>query len=280
LAKGESPLCHIAGPSGRLAAVLTVHQVGMPSDLQRILPLCQKAGVPLIEDAAPALGSQVSLDGGNIWDFVGRPHGLIACFSFHPRKPITTGEGGMLTTADAELDQRFRLLRHHGMALPDYLRHSLGKVEVETYLSTGFNYRMSDILAAVGLAQMDRLEEIVLRRKRLAEVYREELRAVSGMELPIEPTYARSNWQSYILVLDDANRRQEVMQYLLEQGIHTRRSTMSAHMEEPYQQAWPLGSLPESERVSTAGITLPMFPTMSREQASYVAKTLIRALSR
>ena len=127
---------------------------------------------------------------------IGKPHALIACFSFHPRKVITTGEGGMLTTADAELDRKFRLLRQHGMSVPDTVRHGSPQVIFEDYLMVGFNYRMTDIQAAVGRKQLTRLPELVSRRRTIASRYTELLGNIDGLRLPFEPDWARSNWQS------------------------------------------------------------------------------------
>ena len=120
-------------------AIIAVHQMGMPCDLAKLAALADRHGIALVEDAACAAGSQVRNDG--VWERIGRPRGVIACFSFHPRKVITTGEGGMLTTADADLDRRFRLLRQHGMSVPDAVRHGSPQVIFENYLITGYNFR-------------------------------------------------------------------------------------------------------------------------------------------
>ena len=132
--------------------------MGMPCDLAALVAMADRHGIALIEDAACAAGSQIRMNGGS-WERIGKPHGRIACFSFHPRKVITTGEGGMLTTSDPELDQKFRLLRQHGMSVPDTVRHGSPQVIFEDYLAVGFNYRMTDIQAAVGRKQLERLAE-------------------------------------------------------------------------------------------------------------------------
>src|SRR5205085_4226204 len=120
-----------------------------------------------------------------------------ACFSFHPRKVITTGDGGMLTTNDSKLDRRFRLLRQHAMSVPDTVRHEARTVVFEEYPVVGFNYRMTDIQAAVGRVQLGRLPEILGRRVGLAERYTEALRTIPGLEPPFVPDWARPNYQSY-----------------------------------------------------------------------------------
>src|SRR5262249_50916078 len=143
----------------RTRAILAVHQIGMPCDLLAILSIARARGIAVIEDAACAVGSSVRRGDG--WEPVGKPHADIACFSFHPRKLLTTGDGGMLTTANAEWDRQFRLWRQHGMSVPDAVRHSARDVIFESYLDLGYNYRMTDIQAAVGREQLKRLPEIV-----------------------------------------------------------------------------------------------------------------------
>src|SRR5262249_39028072 len=155
----------------------------------------------LIEDAACAIGSQINVDG--VWELVGKPRGSTACFSFHPRKVITTGEGGMLTTSDPDHDRNLRLWRQHGMDVPDTVRHSSPRVIFESYRFVGFNYRMTDVQAAVGRKQLERLPELVASRRAIASQYTELLGNLEGLILPFEPEWARSNWQSYCVRLPD-----------------------------------------------------------------------------
>src|SRR6185312_6901206 len=162
----------------RTRAIIAVHQMGMPCDLSALVALAERYGIALIEDAACAAGSQIRMNGD--WERIGKPHGRIACFSFHPRKVITTGEGGMLTTSDAELDGKFRLLRQHGMNVPDTVRHGSPQVIFENYLTVGFNYRMTDIQAAIGRKQLAKLPDIVARRRAIACRYAELLGNIEG----------------------------------------------------------------------------------------------------
>ena len=143
----------------RTRAILCVHQLGMPCDLAALVPLARSRGIALIEDAACAIGSEILWNGR--WEKIGKPHGDVACFSFHPRKVMSTGDGGMIVTANREWDARYRLLRQHGMSVPDTVRHGSREVIFETYPELGFNYRMTDIQAAVGREQLKRLPEIV-----------------------------------------------------------------------------------------------------------------------
>ena len=138
----------------------------LPCDMGCLVELGRRHGVAVIEDAACAIGSEILWDGR--WEKIGRPHGDVACFSFHPRKVISTGDGGMLTTRHPEWDQRFRLLRQHAMSVPDTVRHGSAQVIFESYPEVGFNYRMTDIQAAVGREQLKRLPEIVAERRVLA----------------------------------------------------------------------------------------------------------------
>jgi perosamine synthetase len=161
------------GIAERTRAILIVHQIGMPCDLKAILDIAHRYNLPVIEDAACAIGSEILWDGN--WEKIGKPHGDIACFSFHPRKVITTGDGGMLTTNNPQWDQQFRLWRQHGMSIPDTVRHGAKQVIFESYPMLGYNYRMTDIQAAVGREQLKRLPEIVERRRYLAQQYQEKL---------------------------------------------------------------------------------------------------------
>jgi perosamine synthetase len=273
----ESLVSRLRPPVGRLAAVMVVHQVGAPADLGRILPMVRLRNLPLIEDAACAIGSQINL--GNGFERIGKPHGDFACFSFHPRKVVTTGDGGMITMADPDMDRLARLLRQHGMSVSDAERHKAGRVVIEEYLTTGFNYRMTDIQAAVGLHQIKRLGDIVAKRRRLAEVYRDALSGTPGVALPLEPDFARTNWQTYVVRLAEPERRLAVMDHMRERGVATRRGVMCSHLEPPYAPAWPAGCLPASERASVSGLVLPLYPEMTEDQVAQVARALASAMN-
>lgn len=278
IAAGESPLARCAEPRGRLAAIIVVHQVGMPADMQAILAVAKRYGVPVVEDAACAIGSQHSSDGGSTWIDIGSPLGDMVCFSFHPRKVITTGEGGMITTADAELDRQVRIWRQHGMDRSPADRESGEPSNRETYVSTANNDRMTDIQAAIGIEQLKRLPEITKRRRAIAARYLEELRNVDGLLLSVEPGYARSNYQSFVVTLSDPSRTTAIMKHLKENGVDSRPGIMCSHLEPPYQQAWPQGSLPHSERARDGGIILPLYPTMDDDAPDRVMDTLRQAL--
>src|SRR5690606_2541029 len=141
----------------RTKAIVPVHQIGLPCDLAAILAIAAEHHLPVVEDSACAAGSEIRWQGN--WERIGKPHGAVACFSFHPRKVITTGDGGMLTTNDPELDRQFRLLRQHGMSVPDTQRHAARQVIFEEYPLVGFNYRMTDVQGAMGRVQLQRLPD-------------------------------------------------------------------------------------------------------------------------
>ena len=259
----------------RTKAVLAVHQMGMPCEMHSILSVANRYGLRVVEDAACASGSEMLWDGR--WEKIGKPHGDIACFSFHPRKVISTGDGGMLTTGNAGWDQQFRLLRQHAMGVSDTVRHASDKVIFETYASVGYNYRMTDIQAAVGREQLLRLPGIVERRRKLAVHYGELLRDIKGLGLPHEPHDVRSNWQSFCVRLPAGCDQTAVMQSMLDAGVATRRGVMCSHREPAYRDQARLMALPRSESAQDTCIVLPMFPQLERGELEIIAAALKRA---
>lgn len=271
------PDCLTHAFTPRTKAVLCVHQLGMPCDLARILSAARAAGVPVIEDAACALGSRIRMDGA--WEPVGRPRGDIACFSFHPRKVVTTGEGGMLTTCNPEWDRLFRLWRQHGMSVPDLARHRSGRVVFEAYEVHGYNYRMTDLQAAIGRCQLKRLSAMLQARRALAARYRNLLQDVPGVRAPEEPAWAESNWQSYCVRLPPGADQRLVMQAMLDRGVATRRGVMCAHLEPAYAGSWPDKlHLPRSEQARDQCLILPMFAQLTDGEQDEVVAALRAAL--
>jgi len=277
----------------RTRAILCVHQIGFPCDLLAILAIAQSRGLPVIEDAACAIGSEICIDGS--WQRIGRPHGLLACFSFHPRKLITTGDGGMITTSDAALADHLRLLRQHAMSVPSADRHTSRSVALESFAEPAFNFRMTDLQAAVGRPQLARLPAIIAERRALAARYNEALVDHPLLAPPTEPAWLRSNWQSYPVTLRAGGRMSqiEIMQFLLDRGVASRRGIGNAHAEPAYAKcAWSCGPepcdpaahaagrclrLPVSERARDTTILLPLFHGLSPAEQEYVMSTL-RAL--
>jgi perosamine synthetase len=265
--------------TGRTRALLVVHQMGMPCDLGAILEVARARSLRVVEDAACASGSEFRWQDRSTdrWERIGKPHGDIACFSFHPRKVMSTGDGGMITTANADWDAHCRLLRQHGMSVPDTVRHGANRVIFESYPVLGYNYRMTDIQAAVGREQLKRLPEIVAIRRALMERYRALLARVPGLRLPREPEWARSNWQSVCVRLPEHSEQRTVMQAMLDQGVATRRGVMCSHREPVYRECAPAQGLPESEAAQERCIILPLYPQMTAEEQERVADALARA---
>ena len=276
----------------RTAAILLVHQVGMPADLTRILQLARAHDLPVVEDAACAIGSQWRADDDEPWQHIGRPHGDVAVFSFHPRKIMTTGDGGMLTTSDADYAGQFRLWRQHGMSVPDTVRHGAQEVIFESYDELGYNYRMTDVQAAIGREQLKRLPDIIGQRRELAAYYTEQLAQIEHVSAPHEPAYARSNWQTYMVRLADHLDQRMVMQALLERSISTRRGIMNAHREPAYRgehaEVWSCAgryptcnciaptcrTLPHSEAAQQQAIAIPLYVPMTRDEQNRVLQAL------
>jgi dTDP-4-amino-4,6-dideoxygalactose transaminase len=259
----------------RTRAVMCVHQMGMPCDLGRIVEVARQRGIAVVEDAACAIASEIQWQGE--WHKIGRPHADIACFSFHPRKVMSTGDGGMITTSNDAWDARFRLLRQHGMSVPDTVRHSANQVIFESYPILGYNYRMTDIQAAVGREQLKRLPEVFAARRAMADRYRSLLSRIPGLAVPQEPAYARTNWQSYCVRLPGHADQRAVMQHMLDAGVSTRRGIMCSHREEPYRNGGEPLSLPHSEAAQDHCIVLPLFPQLSASDQERIADHLAQA---
>jgi perosamine synthetase len=253
--------------TGRTKAIMPVHQLGLPADMDRFLELSARYGVALVEDAACAIGAS----------YRGRPIGSLgplACFSLHPRKVITTGEGGMITLQDAAVAARLRQLRQHAMDVSDLARHGARDVIIESYPERGWNYRMTDMQAALGLCQLDALDEILAERRRLAGRYTAALERIPYLEPPYEPGYAERTWQSYAVTLapDAPIGRTELMRALLLDGVPTRRGVMAIHQEAAYGDA--RAELPHTEAASAESLMLPLFAGLSDEQQDHVIDCL------
>jgi dTDP-4-amino-4,6-dideoxygalactose transaminase len=261
--------------SPKTRGILVVHQMGMPCNLEPIAALAKRKGIPLVEDAACAIGSEIKWQGQ--WERVGKPHGDVACFSFHPRKVMNTGDGGMITTRHSDWDAKFRLLRQHGMSVPDTVRHGSAQVIFESYPIVGYNYRMTDIQAAVGREQLKRLPEVVRRRREIAEIYRQKMTEIRGLGIPAEPAYARTNWQSFCVRLPAGADQRGVMQSMLDAGVSTRRGIMCSHREVPYSGQTLRQSLAHSEAAQDQCVILPLYPTMTDAEIGSVVTTLAEA---
>jgi len=256
--------------TSRTRAILVVHQIGLAAPMKELAEIATRRGLVLIEDAACAIGSEY------FGEKIGRPHSLMGCFSFHPRKILSTGEGGMITTNDGALATRLRRLRQHGMTTSDLARHGASKVTFESYDEVGYNYRMTDLQAAIGLEQLRRLDDMLERRRYLASRYTSALHKIGWLQAPHEPSGYRHNFQSYMarLAPDAPMHRDDVMQTLLDQGISTRRGIMASHSEAPYADKDWSSRLPETERATRETIILPLFHQMTEQDQDYVIECL------
>jgi perosamine synthetase len=249
-------------------AIMPVHQVGLPADMDEFLDIGRRHGIAIIEDAACAIGAT----------YKERPIGSVgpvACFSLHPRKVITTGEGGMITVQDPALAARLRQLRQHAMSVSDLARHSTDRVVLESYPERGFNYRMTDMQAALGLCQLEVLDEVLERRRVLAGRYTEALERIPHLEPPYDPPYARRTWQSYSVRVGPGSPigRTELMQRLLEDGIPTRRGVMAIHEELAYAPD-VAAELPHTEAAARDVLMLPLHADLTFEEQDYVIDRL------
>lgn len=254
----------------RTKAILAVHQVGLPAALHEILDIARRRNLTVIEDAACAIGSVYR------GQRIGQPHAYLACFSFHPRKILTTGEGGMITTADDHVATRLRQLRQHAMTASDLTRHQSNRVVIEHYDEVGYNFRMTDLQGAIGLVQLGRVEGFIQRRRTFAARYSEELARLGWLIPPFEPEGLRHNFQSYMVRLkkDAPVTRDALMQALLDRGISTRRGIMAAHREAPYRDPRWDRELPETDKATDECIVLPLFHQMTDDDQAYILESI------
>jgi dTDP-4-amino-4,6-dideoxygalactose transaminase len=251
----------------RTKVIMPVHQVGLPADMDAFLGIAERRGLTIIEDAACAIGATYKQRRiGSI--------GPLACFSLHPRKVITTGEGGMIAVHDRALAARLRQLRAHAMDVSDLARHAARDVVIESYPERGFNLRMTDMQAALGLCQLEVLDTVLAKREALAQRYTAALSQVPGLEPPYDPPYARRTWQSYCVRVTShsAVSRTELMRRLLADGIPTRRGVMAIHHEAAY--SGDAVDLPHTDAAARDVLMLPLFPDLTFEQQDYVIARL------
>jgi perosamine synthetase len=258
----------VVGP--RTRAIVPVDQIGLAAPIPAVLDIARRHGLVVVEDAAPSLGASVGgRRVGGLSDFT--------CFSFHPRKSITTGEGGMITTADGAAAERMRRLRSHGASTSDLARHRSGSLAFEEYAELGFNYRMTDVQAAIGVVQARRLDGILAERRRLALRYAELLDGLP-VEPPYEPPGHVHTFQSYCVRLPPGTR-ERVMAGLADAGIASRRGVMAIHLEPLYQDRPLVQPLPETERAAADTLLLPLYAGLTEPEQDHVVAALAAGLS-
>jgi len=255
-------------------AIIPVDQVGLPCDLNGIKGIAKKHKLLVVEDAACAIGSEYRGKGiGGFSD--------LTCFSFHPRKIISCGEGGLITTNKKSYEQALKLWRHQGMSVSDVERHQAKTIIFEKYPVVGYNFRMTDIQAAILLEQLKKLPWILKKRRFFAERYNRLLGKINCLEVPLEPEYAKHNWQSYIVKLKDKAplKQKELMLRLLKDGIASRRGVMASHLEPVYRKMLGKTSLPATEKLVKTTICLPLFPEMTIAQHDWIVARLKKHLT-
>jgi dTDP-4-amino-4,6-dideoxygalactose transaminase len=256
-------------------AVIVVDQGGVPVDLDAIRSVCDPLGIVVIEDAACGAGST----------YRGRPVGagaVLTAWSFHPRKLLTTGEGGMLTTSNPDWAARARRLREHAMSVSAADRQASVLAPAEEYLEIGFNYRMTDLQAAVGIVQLGRLPAIVRRRREIADGYTEALAGIPGLRPVGDPGWGTSNFQSYWVEVgeDYPLDRDALLLHLAEAGVSARRGIMSAHLQQAYAGSPSRrGPLPVSEHLTGSTLILPLYHQLEAADQATVIDTLLAPLA-
>ena len=258
----------------RTKAILLVHQIGMPADIAAYKQLCAEHNLVLIEDAACAIGSEYQGEKIGV-------HSDLVCFSFHPRKVITTGDGGMITTSREDFADRMRILRQHGMSVNDRVRHLSDKVIMEDHVVLGYNYRMTDIQAAVGIKQLEKLDLIVTERRKIAEQYLQAFKDIDCIRLPKEENGYRTNWQSFSIYLKPncPISRDELMQKMLDHKIATRRGIMTSHRETAYKEYCDGLVMPRSEDLADRSILLPLYYPMTQEDIDTVIENFKKMIT-
>jgi perosamine synthetase len=256
----------------RTRVLMPVDQIGLPCDIDAFNLLAQLRGLHVLDDAACAFASRNN----------DRPTGSlaeVAIFSLHARKVVTTAEGGMIVTNDGEFAERLRRLRHQGMSLSDFARHGMSPTMFESYPEIGYNFRITDIQAAIGLAQLDRLDDILARRRAAADRYQRGLANYPMVIPPHVPAGLSPNWQSYQIALkiDSPLARNGMMERLHDLGVPTRRGVMASHLEPPYRA---LGAvLPNTERLAASTLQLPMHPGLTSAQQDRVVAAIDTAFA-
>ena len=258
----------------RTRAIMPVHQIGLAADLDAIHAVARKHNLVVIEDAATIIGG----------DYKGKKigaHSEAVCFSFHPRKAITTGEGGMVTTNNPEIAQKIEMTRSHGANVSDFARHGADKVVIEEYPVLGYNYRLTDIQGAVGVEQMKKLDWILARRIEIGTRYNQAFADLDFIETPYEPPYAKHTYQSYCLRIahNSPKTRDEIMAEMQAEGIATRRGVMAAHLEPLYVNRMGRVALPVTEEATQSTLLLPIYAQMTEQEQTTVIETLRRVVT-
>lgn len=246
----------------RVKAILPVHTFGQMADMPEILELADRYNLPVIEDAACALGATLHGRQAGIW-------GCMGCFSFHPRKTITTGEGGIIATNDYGLARRLQALRNHGQN---------PEVSSPEFIMPGFNYRMTEFQAALGISQMTKLDRIIVSRRRMASNYNK-LLSGTPVQAPIVSGGGRPVYQSYVVLLPEymTSHRQSIIEQLREDRVETTIGTWNMPMTSYFRSryGYQMGDFPMADQVFTRSLCLPLHENISSQEQQYVTDNLV-----
>ena len=255
-------------------AIMMVDQIGLPADLDAFRELSRRRGLTLVDDAATALGGRFK------GQFVGG-HGVLTCFSFHPRKMITTGEGGMLMTDDEALAERARVLRSTGASVSDLERHRAKGSIFQEYHESGYNYRMTDMQAALGLVQLQKLDSMLEQRAQQAHFYDACLRELPEVSPPFVPAYAVHAYSSYCIRFTPSARvsAEQVVRRMAERNVSCRRGIPPLHFEPYFAKRNAELHLPETEAAARETLFLPIFPGLTEQQQNQVILALKDSLT-
>lgn len=257
--------------TSRTKAIIPVHLFGLCADMDAVKDAAP--GIPIVEDAACASGA----------GYKGTPAGGlgdVGCFSFHPRKSVTTGEGGMVTTNNDELAETVNRLRNHGASVPEEVRHHGPQPYIlADYEIMGFNYRMTDLQGAVGAVQIKKLDQFIDERRHWAEFYEQKFSEVPWLTAPITPAGYDHGWQAYVTLIDEKTAphgRNEIMKILEERGISTRPGTHAVHMLGFYAKKYELKpeDFPGAQRANDFSMAIPLHNRMTAEDFEYVVETI------
>ncbi len=256
----------------RTRAILLVHQIGLAADVEPFAELAAKRGLQLIEDGACSLGA--TLRGRRVGGLAGP-----TCFSFHPRKMITTGEGGMITTNDPELAERARILRATGASISDLERHKAKGTLVQKYGEVGYNYRMTDIQAAIGLVQMTRLDRMLAERTAQARRYDQAFAGIDEVEAPYVPTESTHAYSSYLVRFSPSLDRDAILREMAARGVSCRTGIQPLHQEPFYESRYQGVRFPASEEAARTTLFLPIFPGLGEADQARVVRELKSVLA-
>ena len=266
-----SPESIEANIDDKTKAILVVHQIGLPAHLEEIEKIAKKYNLIIIEDAACSFGGVYK--GSKLGSF-GHP----ACFSFHPRKIITTAEGGMVVTNDSDFAEIARQIRSTGASISDLTRHRAKGTLVQKYERIGYNYRMTDIHAAIGLAQLRKISMILSERSGQAEYYNNQLADIKEISTPYVPDYARHAWSSYLIKITALNlSRDDVLRFMSDNGVSCRIGIQPLHLE-PFFRGTTHCVLPETENAAKNTMFLPIYPGMPQSDQDRIIMLLKKIL--